>query len=240
MLVRIQEQNQSLQKSEHRFRALIEHSSDSISVIDADNKILYLSPSVLAVEGYPSEDLIGYNGLDNTHPDDVPIVQKVIGQLLAYPGQPFPVLWRRRHKDGHWIWLEGVAVNLLDDPAINGIVTNYRDVTERKRAEAEIRKLNSTLEQRVVERTAQLEAVNKELESFSYSVSHDLRAPLRHITGFADILRQGCKFNLSETGQRYLEIISNSARQMGVLIDDLLVFSRMGRSELRHIRVKNG
>ncbi len=367
MLDEIQEQNRARQKSEHRFRALIEHSADSISVIDADNNILYLSPSVLAVEGYAPEELVGRNGLENTHPEDLPRIQAVVEQLLAHPAKAFPVLWRRRHKDGHWLWLEGVAVNLLNDPAILGIVTNYRDVTERKvsqehaarerarfklifdtapvglalasrdangqltriineahlqicgltreqdqipgiylrlrhpedsarqdelsqqveaglrtafsmekryvrldgeivsvvfsfqrrtfpdgsteelttvvditdrkRAEEEIQKLNTMLEQRVHERTSQLEAVNKELEAFSYSVSHDLRAPLRHIGGFADMLRQNSGAQLDETGQRYLGIISNSAKQMGVLIDDLLVFSRMGRAELRRSNV---
>jgi PAS domain S-box-containing protein len=107
---------ESLRNSERRFRALIEHSLDSIAVIDANNQILYLSPAVTTVEGYQPEELLGRSGVENTHPDDLPYVQQVVEQLIANPGKPIPVLWRRRHKDGRWLWLEGFATNLLDDP----------------------------------------------------------------------------------------------------------------------------
>jgi len=102
----------------------------------------------------------------------------------------------------------------------------------------EIKILNFELENRVAQRTAQLEASNKELEAFSYSVSHDLRAPLRHASGYVDLLLKKCKSDLSEKGQHYLDSIAESVHQMGMLIDDLLQFSRTGRTEM-HQSVSN-
>jgi PAS domain S-box-containing protein len=123
--------NESLRKSERRFRALIEHGADSIALIDAGNRILYLSPAVANVEGYTPEELLGHTGMEHTHPDDLPVLAQTMEQMLANPGKPVPAIWRRRHKDGHWIWLEGVATNLLGDPSVGAIVCNYRDITGR-------------------------------------------------------------------------------------------------------------
>jgi light-regulated signal transduction histidine kinase (bacteriophytochrome) len=114
-----------------------------------------------------------------------------------------------------------------------GTVVTARDITEKRHAEDEIKKLNEELEERVKQRTTLLEAANRELEAFSYSVSHDLRAPLRHINGFADLLVRNFEKDLPEKAKHYLRTITASGQKMGTLIDDLLQFSRTTRTEMR-------
>ena len=112
------------------------------------------------------------------------------------------------------------------------IQCNIRDISDRVLAATEIRRLNEELEQRVRDRTKDLEATNKELEAFSYSVSHDLRAPLRHVQGYVAMLARDAESQLSDRGRHFMKTIEDASREMGLLIDDLLAFSRMGRAEM--------
>jgi PAS domain S-box-containing protein len=140
---------------------------------------------------------------------------------------------RIRARDGSIHWVFEAAVELRDQ---NGIshesIGLFQDVTARKHAEEEVRQLNLLLEQRIVERTAQLETANKELEAFSYSVSHDLRAPLRGIDGWGQALVEDYYEKLDEQGRLYIERVRSETQRMGHLIDDMLQLSRLTRAEM--------
>jgi PAS domain S-box-containing protein len=184
--------------------------------------------------GRKAKDRIGKDPLQYCHPDDITKVAEAFLQLLENKIATAHTEFRYQHKNGEWRTFEVVGNNLVDDPAVGGIVINMRDITERKQAEEEIRRLNEELEQRVVERTVQLQAVNKELEAFAYSVSHDLRAPLRSIDGFSQVLLEDYTDKLDDEGKNHLQRVRSASQRMAQLIDDLLNLSRLTRGKMRY------
>ncbi|MBI2429594.1 MAG: PAS domain S-box protein [Ignavibacteriales bacterium] len=130
---------EALSTSNQRFRALVENTSDGIELLDAAGKILYATPSTVRMLGYTLKEYIGKNVFDLFHDDDRSRMMDKLTDLLQSPRKSTMAETRIQHKNGHWLWVEGVGTNLLDDPSVNAIVVNYRDITERKRAEETIR-----------------------------------------------------------------------------------------------------
>lgn len=224
----------ALRDSEQRFRGLIESVSDIVYEMTPAGIITYVSPNWQEMMGEPAANAIGKSFGPYIHPDDVQLCKDAIRQALS-SGKPITSPdYRLLRRDGTFRWHYSKAVAQRGpDGSVRGIMGVSRDITERQQAEEEIRKLNAELEQRVRVRTAQLEEANKELESFSYSVSHDLRAPLRAISGYASMVIEDCAKQLDEKDRQHLAIVSAEAGRMGELIDGLLDFSRKGRQAMR-------
>ena len=130
---------EALQQREALFRAVVENTYDGILLIEKDRRIAYVSPSHKRVSGYSPEDAQGSEALSYVHPDDQAHAAEALSQISQHPGQGISLEYRLRHKLGHWIWIEATVTNLLDDPYVNAFVVNSRDITDRKRAEQELR-----------------------------------------------------------------------------------------------------
>ncbi len=220
---------------EAHHRAFFELAAAGLALADlSKRRFISVNEAMCQLLGYDPEALMQLDLLDLTHPDDrarseAALQRAVDGEII---GDRYEKRYRRRN--GAWIWVDlSFVVMRRDEEGSTIAATIAVDITERKSIEAEMLALNAELENRVTQRTRELTDANRELEAFSYSVSHDLRAPLRHLDGFAGLLERHLGQKADEKTQHYLHRISDAARTMGALIDDLLSFSRMSRQELR-------
>ena len=224
-----------LKESEELWRKIIDTSPDGIAITTLDGFVSKTSQRGIQMLGFDSEDeIINRSLFDFIDETDHLKAQNLIGLMLEgqYTGPSEYVMVR---KDGSRFYAEANAEIIRDaNDEPKNILIISRDITDRKHAEEEVIRLNAELEQRVLDRTAQLEAANKDLEAFSYSISHDLRTPLRALDGFANILMEDYANAIDDEGKRMLKIIVSNANNMGRLIDELLSFSRLGRQDISY------
>jgi PAS domain S-box-containing protein len=221
---------------EGRYRMLFEHSPLPMWVVDVENlRFLGVNQAAMGLYGYAREEFLAMSAEEVRLADDRGSFREF---LRRESGEVIRGAFRHVKKSGEPIDIEGVGhlVNWRGRPAR---IVMLNDVTERRRTQQELERLNRELEDRVRSRTEQLEAANKELEAFSYSVSHDLRAPVRHIDGFVKLLERELPPPTEKTAH-YLRTIAASSQRMAALIDDLLALSRTGRAplEMRNVQLR--
>jgi PAS domain S-box-containing protein len=238
-------QTEELQRSERALetqslmlQSVLNSISEGLVVADETGKFLLWNPAATTIVGRGAENIPPEHWSEHYGvylPDTVTLFPPEQSPLLlAIQGRACTAeMYVRNTKLDTGVWIETSANPLQDKDGIaRGGVIAFRDITQRKKDEQEIRNLNEELEARVVERTAQLQAANQELEAFTYSVSHDLRAPLRHISGFSKILSEEYGSSLPPEAQHHLQRIQDGTRRMGQLVDDLLSLARLGRRDL--------
>ncbi len=212
--------------------SLLNLTHDTIFVRDMSDIITYWNRGAQELYGWTAEEAIGkhtHQLLRTVFPVPIDEIQAELLRTGRWEGE----LEKTKADGSHVVVASRWSLRRNEQESPIAILETNNDITQRKRGEEEIRKLN----QELGKRTTDLEAINKELEAFAYSISHDLRAPLRHIAGYTELLQKNASSILDEKSHRYIITILESAKRMGALIDDLLDFSRIGRAETRETMV---
>lgn len=228
----------ALRDSEIRFRSTFEQAAVGIAHVAPDGRFVLVNDRLCSILGYGREELLERRLAEVTHPADAVLDEEMARSLARGDTATYTVEKRVVGKDDLPLWISltmSAVRDHLGAPAY--FIAVVEDIQRRKEAEADVLRLNADLEQRVRERTAELQAANDELESFSYAVSHDLRAPLRAMAGFSQALVEDYGDTLNEEARGYLAEIIRGGKHMGELIDGLLQLARSVRGELRHGRV---
>lgn len=222
---------EKIRENEERYRALAS-SAQMVWLADPNGTLKQPAENWTEITGLDIIDAPDEWWLEGVHPDDRQFTLQKWRHSMATK-EVFEVENRVRSADGSYCWFYSRGVPVFNtDGTVREWVGMTLAIDKRKKAEAELMRLNDELEKRVADRTVELEAVNKELEAFSYSVSHDLRAPLRAMDGFSHVLMEDCAGKLDKTGIEYLQRIRLASQKMARLIDDLLMLSRISRREL--------
>lgn len=223
---------ESLRQSEQKFSVIFEKAAFAAALSRLpDGVMVNVNEAFEKAFGYTKQEVMGKTSLElGINPDNESRKHILAGLQARGSAHDMEITLRTKSGSARFFLLNIDLVSINDEKYI---LQTAQDITERKRAEEALKELNATLEQKVVERTAQLETANKELEAFSYSVSHDLRAPLRGIDGWSQALLEDYRERLDEQGRQYLDRVRLETQRMGYLIDDLLELSRVSRAEMR-------
>ncbi|MBD3190496.1 MAG: PAS domain S-box protein [Candidatus Heimdallarchaeota archaeon] len=233
----------ALKESEAKYRTLVEQLSEGVVIAKGNSpRLVYINRAMVAISGYTKSELLNFSPKDLeelVHPDDRNRFFNSYRERLNNKQISGSIEFRGVKKDGSEIWLVVTTqnINYKNEPAI---LATFMDISTQKKNEKEIRKLNEELERRVEERTAQIQLINKELEAFSYSVSHDLRTPIRHITSFAKLLKNRIIDGVYSEDKilQYLDKILHAGEEMNVLIDGLLNLSKMSQKKIRKKKIE--
>jgi PAS domain S-box-containing protein len=229
---------QALRESEERLRLALTAAQQGLYDLDLTTGDAKVSPEYATMLGYDPATFKETNAAwrERLHPDDQAAVYKAYEDYVADRIPEYRVEFRQRTRDGGWKWV--LSMGRIQDWSADGrplrMLGTHTDIDALKAAEAALRDLNVSLEARVAQRTVELTAANQELESFAYAISHDLRAPLRAMSGFSVALQEDYGDTLTGDAKRYLDQIDLASRKMSDLVDGLLTLSRSTRGELRH------